>query len=130
MRKINKYTWSTGAASGGDGSATATAYSPHLNGRVLKVYVAYNGDKPATTVFTLSDESDPASEAIARLANNVTNTTLCPRRAIQDNAGNDVTFDGTNEIYVPFVVDGRLEATVAQTNDDDYVEVTVWMEAT
>ncbi|MBC8248317.1 MAG: hypothetical protein H8E90_01450 [Anaerolineales bacterium] len=110
--------------------ATATGHSVRVAGRVLAVHLEYLDSPPAgTTDFTLSDEGDPISEAIVNLVNAATDVKLYPRRAVQDNANNDVTFDGTNEIYEPYVVCGRLEATVAQANNGDSVMVTVWLES-
>ncbi len=127
---IDQVQFSTGVASGGAGVATATGHSVRVAGRVLAVHLEYLDSPPAgTTDFTLSDEGDPISEAIVNLVNAATDVKLYPRRAVQDNANNDVTFDGTNEIYEPYVVCGRLEATVAQANNGDSVMVTVWLES-
>ena len=127
---IDQVQFSTGVASGGAGVATATGHSVRVAGRVLAVHLEYLDSPPAgTTDFTLSDEGDPISEAIVNLVNAATDLKLYPRRVVQDNANNDVTFDGTNEIYEPYVVCGRLEATVAQANNGDSVMVTVWLES-
>lgn len=125
---IDRVQFSTGAAVGAAGSATATGYSAHVRGRVLAVDLDYVDSPPATTDFTLSDEGDPASETILALADANSDVKHYPRRAVQDNGGNDVTFDGTNEIYEPYMVYGRLEATIAQANAGDSVTVTVWVE--
>jgi hypothetical protein len=113
-------------ASGTAGNASATAYSPHVSGQILKVHVDYQDDTN-TTDIALVDDADPAAEEIVDLDNQDTDKTLYPRRAVQDNAGNNVTYDGTNEIYEPYVVHGRLKLTVAQADDEDVVEVTVWL---
>jgi hypothetical protein len=99
-----------------------------VQGKVLAVAVEYADSPPATTDFTLEDESDPEGEDILSLANANSDAKHYPRRAVQDNAGNDVTFDGTNEIYEPYAVHGRLKATIAGANAGDYVTVTVWLE--
>lgn len=126
---IDRIQFTTGAAVGANGAATVTGYSPHVGGKVLAVHVAYIDSPPAaTTDFTLSDEGDPASENIAVKANSATDGKFYPRRKVQANAGGDVTYDGTNEIYEPYVVYGRLEATIAQANAGDSVTVTVWLE--
>lgn len=124
---LDRVTITTGAASGGAGAATATGYSPTVSGRVLAVYVAYSGTPPATTDVTLQDDDDPAEENIVNLADNNTDTKLYPRRQVEDNADNDLTYDGTRGVYEPYVVHGRLKATIAQANDDDSAEVTVWL---
>jgi hypothetical protein len=125
---IDRIQWSTGAAAGTAGSATATGYSPHVAGEVLAVNVDYQDSPPAgTTDFTLTDENDPAAESIVSLANSATDRKLYPRRKLQDNVFADVTYDGTNEIYEPYVVHGRLKAVIAQANANDYCIVTVWI---
>lgn len=126
---LDRIQFSIGAAVGSAGSATATGQSPHVSGRVLAVYVAYLDSPPSgTTDFTLSDEGDPASESILSLVDAATDAKHYPRRAVQDNAGTDVTYDGTNEIYETYVVHGRLEAIIAGANSGDFVTVTVWLE--
>jgi len=126
---IDRVQFSTGAAVGGDGAATATGYSPHVRGRVLAVHVAYLDSPPAaTTGFTLSDEGDPASEAIVSLANAATDVRLYPRRQVQSNANAGLTYDGTRPVSEPYVVHGRLEATIAQANAGDSATVTVWLD--
>lgn len=126
---IDKITFSTGEAAGSAGSATATGQSVHVSGKILAVYVAYQDSPPAgTTDFTLSDESDPASEAIVSLTDGATDQKLYPRRLVETNDGTDITYDGTRKVYEPYIVHGRLEATIAQANSGDSVDVTVWLE--
>ena len=124
---IDSVKWSTGAASGGAGVATSTGYSPVIRGEVLAVYVDYQGSPPAgTTDFTLSDEQDPAAESIITLVDAATDVKIYPRRVTELNDGTDITYDGTNEVYEPYVVHGRLKAVIAGANNDDYCNVTVW----
>lgn len=125
---IDKITWSTGAAVGAAGSATATGYSPHLSGKVLAVHVDYEDSPPATTDLTLVDESDPAGETIVTLANQATDVKLYPRRGVQSNANVAMTYDGTRPVAEPYGVHGRLKATLAQANANDSARVTVWLE--
>jgi hypothetical protein len=123
---IDRAQFSTDPATGSDGSATATGYSPHIAGEVLAVHVDYQDSPPATTDFTLTDAQDPATEAIVSLSDGATDTKLYPRRVTELNDGTDITYDGTNEVYAPYIVHGRLKATIAQANANDYVTVTVW----
>lgn len=123
---IRRIDFSTGAASGGAGAATATGYSRVIAGEVMAVAVVYQDSPPATTDFTLSDESDPLSESIVTLSNANTDLHMTPRRQVQDNANSGLTFDGSNVQGAAYVVAGRLEATIAQANDGDSVDVTVW----
>jgi len=126
---IDRIEFSTGAAVGVAGSATATDHSPHVQGKVLAAYVKYEGSPPVgTTDFTLSDEMDPASEAIISLSNSATDQKIYPRRIVEKNDGTDVLYTAGEEVHEPYVVHGRLEATIAQANEDDSVTVTVWIE--
>jgi hypothetical protein len=125
---IDRVVINTGAAAGSAGSATATGYSAPIAGEVLAVYIDYLDSPPAgTTDVTLSDESDPASEAIISISNAATDVKIYPRRVTELNDGTDVTHDGTNEVYAPYVVHGRLELTIAQANANDYIIATVWI---
>lgn len=127
---IDRIQFSTGAAVGGAGVATATGYSPHVKGKVLAVHVDYVDSPPAgTTDFTLSDEGDPISEAIASLADQATDIKIYPRRITEKNDGTDILYVAGEEVHEPYVVHGRLEATIAQANAGDSVTVTVWMES-
>lgn len=124
---IDRLFFSTGAAVGTDGAATATGYSTHIAGEILAVYVAYKDSPPAaTTDFTLSDEGDPASESIISLPNGATDQKIYPERTVEKPDGTDLLYVAGEEVTRPYVVHGRLEAIIAQANADDYVEVTVW----
>jgi hypothetical protein len=125
---IDRVQFSTGAATGGAGAATATGHSVHVSGEVLAVYVVYQDSPPAaTTDFTLSDEADPASEAIISLTNAATDIKIYPRRITEKNDGTDVLYAAGEEVHEPYPVCGRLEATIAGANAADYVDVTVWL---
>lgn len=115
-------------AAGSAGSASGSAYSPHVRGRVIKVDLTYGGSPPVTTDVTLEDEGDPRSEAIVNLANANTDLALYPRRPVQDNANADLTYDATQKVSEPYVVHGRLKLSVAQANDTDTVTAIVWLE--
>ncbi len=119
---IDKIKFSTGQAVGSAGAATAAGYSPLVRGKVLAAHVAYLGSPPGTTDFTLTDEGDPAGEAILSLSNTATDAKHYPRRQAQDQAGANLSSE-----YGPYVVHGRLAAIVAQANAGDEVVVTVWM---
>ena len=123
---IDRIQFSTGAAAGAEGSATATGYSVPVSGEILAVYVDYQGSPPETTDFALSDESDPAGESIVSLANQATDLKLYPRRLLEANDGTDLTYDGTRKVYGPYAVHGRLKAVIAGANAADYCDVTVW----
>jgi hypothetical protein len=127
---IDRVQFTTVAASGttGTGDATATGYSPPIAGEILAVHVNYQDSPPAgTTDFTLSDEDDPASESIISLTDTATDIKIYPRRVTEKNDGTDILYTTGEEVFEPYVVHGRLKATIAQANDDDYVDVTVWV---
>ena len=126
---IDRIQFSTGAAAGSDGSATATGHSSHVAGLVLAVHVDYVDSPPAATAdFTLCDESDPASEAIVSLTDQATDIKIYPRRVTEQNDGTDILYVAGEEVFEAYVVHGRLEATIAQANAGDSVTVTVWIE--
>jgi len=127
---IRQVSFSTGAAVGADGVATATGYSiGPVIGRVQAVYVAYLDSPPAaTTDFTLSDKGDPAAESIISLVDGATDIKIYPRRLTEINTGVDITYNGTQKVYEPYVVHGRLKGVIAQANAGDSCTVTVWLE--
>ncbi|HUV95811.1 MAG TPA: hypothetical protein VMX14_13430 [Anaerolineae bacterium] len=128
---IDRITISTGAAAGANGSATATAYSPHVMGKILKVHVAYKNTPPAaTTDLYLYEAEDPnATEYIVNLQNAATDVTLYPRRATVTSLNAPIIYATNNNVHEPFVVCGRLAAKIAGANADDYADVTVWFES-
>lgn len=126
---IDRVQFSTGVAAGSDGSATATGQSGHVQGKVLAVHVAYLDSPPAgTTDFTLSDEGDPASESIISITNAATDIKIYPRRVTEKNDGTDILYTTGEEVFEPYVVHGRLEATIAGANSGDSCTVTAWIE--
>jgi len=74
-----------------------------------------DGVSPDETVLTLTDANADA--------------VYYPRTPAHDNVGAAVTFDGTNEIYTRFVIDGQLKMVIASGGDTKsggalvYVEV-------
>lgn len=120
---ISRIDFTTGACAGGAGVSTATGYSGYTVGEILAVHVNYQGSPPAaTTDFTLSHEGDPSGELIVNLVDQATDIKLYPRRLAEANDGTDAT-----DAFVPYIVDGRLIATIAQANDADYCDITVWI---
>ena len=127
--KIDRIQFSTGAATGGAGTATATGNSTEVKGKILAVHIDYQDSPPAgTTDITLSDEADPASESIISLTDQATDIKIYPRRLLETNDGTDLTYDGTRKVYGHYLVHGRLEGTIAQANNNDSAIFTVWIE--
>ncbi|MGB9639983.1 MAG: hypothetical protein ACPL4H_03675 [Anaerolineales bacterium] len=108
--------FSSGAAEGSSGNATAVGFSVPLSGLIHKVRLEYSGSPPATTDVTLIDESDAGAESILNRMNASSNTTIYPRRAVQTNSGSNCTYDGVRIVYENFAVNGRLKLTISQTN--------------
>jgi hypothetical protein len=77
---------------------------------------------------TISDENDPAAEAIISLTNANTDIKIYPRRITEKNDGTDVLYTTGEEVHEPFVVHGRLKVAIAQADPGDYLIVTVWLE--
>jgi len=99
---------------GSDGSAAGNADSPEIRGEILAVYLDYT-DQPATADVTLKMVSP--DQTVLSIGNANTDGWFYPRVAVQDNAGAGVTYDGTNEIYEPHPVHGKLNLAVAQGDD-------------
>jgi hypothetical protein len=117
----------TGTAAGGAGVATATGKSNGaIDGRILAVGIKYLDTPPATTDVTLktSGQTGPV-ETILTVSNAAADGWFYPRTPSQDAVGADVTFDGNNELYEPFVVADQIEAAILQADDGDSAVVTV-----
>lgn len=122
MTTIRKYKIESGAIAA-DGSATA--YSSTIRGKILAVGVDY----PAhTCTVDLDTDGEASSQKIIDLSAANTDATYYPRTPAQDNTGTDVTFDGTNEIYTPFVVYGRVKLTIASGTEAETVSVYLTVE--
>jgi len=125
---IDLVKFTTQAATGGDGAAVATGFSPSVFGRVLSVNVQYHNSPPSTADVNLYDEGDPAAETILSKLNNNVDFRCYPRRGVQNNAGTDLTYDGTRKINEHYVVHGRLKGVLSQANDGNAATFLVWME--
>lgn len=103
---LRKYRISSGAIAV-DG--TASAYSEVIRGKLLSVHINY----PAATCTVDLDEQDTVqNQKLLDLAAANTDVTVYPRKAVHDYTGTEVTFDGTNEIYEPFIVFGRIKLSI------------------
>jgi hypothetical protein len=125
---IDLVKFSTDPASGGEGTASATGYSPPVYGKVLSINVQYNDSPPVTSDVMLYDEGDPAQEPLLSKVNNNADFRYYPRRPVQNNAAVDLTYDGTRKVSDYYVVHGKLKGSLAQANDGDSITFMVWME--
>lgn len=117
MSNIRKYKISSGTIAA-DG--TASAYSTPIRGKILAVGVDY----PAhTCTVDLDSDGEASAQKILDLSAASTDKTYYPRKAVEDNTGTAVTYDGTNEIYEPYVVYGRVKLSVASGTAGESVSV-------
>ena len=122
--------FSTGAATGGAGVATANVTPAiTIKGLVKAIYVKYLGSPPATTDITVATSGvvHPAVTLLS-LVNKNTDGWFYPRVVSQSILGVDVTYDGTRPIYEPAPIYDTVKFTIAQANDADYAEFWVLYE--
>lgn len=108
-----------------DSSGDATAETDYdVNGEILGVQIDGHNltDGANLTLTTVNLDVDGDEKVGELIVNNgdVGNATLDeyhPRTPAQDAAGAAVTYDGTNEIYVPFAVAAPLRATISAGGD-------------
>ena len=116
---------------GSDASATGAANTMRpICGKILKIRFHYHADAPATTDVAVTERVAGADwETIHTETDSKTDVTRYPRRAVEDNAEATVTYDGTNEIYEPYIVAGYVRVAVAQSNAlTNAVVVTIFYE--
>lgn len=98
------------------GTATGTGYSNGaIVGRVLAIRLNYHASAPATADVTIT-ENNAVPQTLHVETNSKTDVVRYPRRAVDDNAETAVTYDGTNEIYEPYVVTDQIKVAVAQAD--------------
>jgi hypothetical protein len=118
---------SSGATDGGAGASTNNATSSHVVvGQICSIGVTYNGSPPSSTdvVIATAGNNGPALTLLT-LTNANTDGWFHPRHAIDDSAGADITYDGTEEVYDKVCVADNLKITVDDANDGDSVDVVI-----
>ncbi|MEA1998246.1 MAG: hypothetical protein U9N61_02820 [Euryarchaeota archaeon] len=122
----------SGNAAGEDGSATNnTDTTQPVVGKVLAVYLRYNDSPPAGTtdvIIATAGTDIPGAQTILSLPNAASDGWFYPREPVEDNAGSDVTFDGTNEIYAPYAIHDKVNVKIAQANSGDSVDAWLILE--
>ena len=98
-----------------------TADSDMITGEILKVAMNVTGNSMDINLDSLGEQK---AQAIIDYTGN-TDSTFYPRTPMEDNTGTDVTYDGTNEIYTPFVVYGKLRLTLASAAAEETVTMTI-----
>ena len=118
---------SSGATDGGAGASTNNATSSHVVvGQICSIGVTYNGSPPSSTdvVIATAGNNGPALTLLT-LTNANTDGWFHPRHVIDDSAGADITYDGTEEVYDKVCVADNLKITVDDANDGDSVDVVI-----
>ena len=105
----------------------ATNSDAAITGRILAIAIDYHASTPATADVTITERIVTTDRQTIHVeTDSTTDVVRYPRRAVEDNAENTVTYDGTNEIYEPYVVNGQIRVAVAQGDAlTDAVVVTV-----
>ena len=127
IRTITIKVTTTGADAAAVGATNSTR---PLAGKILKARLNYHASAPATTDVTITERVSATDwETIHTETDSKTDVTRYPRRAVEDAAEATVTYDGTNEIYEPFVICGYIRVAVAGSNAlTDCVVVTLFYE--
>lgn len=120
------------------GATSASAYTPTVvRGRILSAKVIFTNSTPLSSSDRDVDlyEMNPASTDVAKALQHILdigglgatpeddNGTYYPRTPAQDYTGTDVTYDGTNEIYEPFLVFGKVHLNVTNAAEGDITTV-------
>ena len=101
----------TGSAGSATGAGTTSA---PVIGKILKIRFDYNASAPATTDVTVTEYVGATSwETICTETDSKTDVTRYPRKVVDDGAEGNVTYDGSNEVYEPFVVADYVRVAVA-----------------
>jgi hypothetical protein len=120
----------SGAAVGSNGSATSSATTQVVSGRVLAAYIKYNDSPPAgTTTATIATANvNYPGQTIISIVNAATAGWFFPRVAMHSNAGAAITYDGTRPIYEAQPVSDNLKVTISGANAADNIDVWLMVE--
>jgi hypothetical protein len=115
----------TAACVGANGSAAGTVTTEFpIIGTIRAIHIDHSASGAATTDVVIATVNTP-SIAILTVTDNATDGWYHPSVMLHDNAAAAVTYDGTNEIYVPVSVVDAIKVTVAQANSAQTVTVTI-----
>lgn len=106
-----------------DASGNSTVYSNNVAGKLKNIKLDIDG-LDNTADITITTDGEAVAQTLYSKSNSATNVVVYPRVAVQDNAGADVTFDGTNEIYDDYVLVGRFKVVVAQGGNTKAFKIT------
>jgi hypothetical protein len=127
MSGYESVTINTGAAAGSAGAATNNNTSSHVvTGQICSIGVTYGDSPPGTTDVTVATAGNngPAL-TILTLTNANTSGWFHPRHVVDDNAGADITYDGTRVVYDMVCVSDNIKVTIAGADSPDTAEVVV-----
>jgi len=116
---------------GNDAAATgATNSVAGIAGKIHSIYLDYHDDTPATADVTITERVGAVDRQTIHVETNSTTDVLrYPRRAVEDNAENTVTYDGSEEIYEKYAINGQVRVAVAGADAlTDAVVVTITYE--
>lgn len=110
----------TPAATGGDGSATATKTTTTvIRGKLVGVHLTYDGDDPATTDVTIETAGQQGPQyTLLSVSNAAADGYFAPGVAVEG---------GTDVLRAPAVYD-RVTLSVAQANNDDVITAYLYVE--
>jgi len=111
-----------------DASGAATVQGTKVvRGRIIAI-IGNTEPLADTADITITTTDEAATQTILSLTNVSGDVVVYPRTAVQDNTDTDVTYDGTNEIYEPYVVFSRLKCVVAQGGDSKSFKIDILVE--
>lgn len=94
---------------------TATAYLPKTNGKLLRIRYAKT-DYADGVDFTITGED--TGESLWTDTDINASEIVRPRIAVQNEAGDDINYEGVNKICEPYIlVDERIKIVIAQGDD-------------
>lgn len=111
----------TVTTSGSAGSATGSAKTKPISGKVLAVHLDYTSE-PATTDVTVATAHAPVA-TILTITDGNTDGWFYPRALLDDTAGADLT-----AIYDAIPIDDEITVSVAQADNAGTVAATILVE--
>lgn len=91
----------TAADATGDSSDTTANW---VNGKIVAIELVFGASSDAGMDTYITEEGNTTDQAILSVTGTATSGWYYPYNYAQDTAGNDLTYDATNEIPVPFYV--------------------------
>jgi len=125
------------------GETTGTSFSKPIRGKIVAVKVLFSNTTPASTsdrdvnLWEMNPaDDDHTTDALQELLDvggigadpSADNAVYYPRVPAEDITGTDVTYDGTNEIYTPAIVFGRIMLAVTAAAAGDITTVYLMVE--